>query len=106
MFKGRRYLYAVFMAHLSVEKTLKAVYHNNLGTAPPKTHSLVYLLGQINAKPDDKLGEFIVKLSQASIVTRYPETLKVIQKQYSAVVVKKIVSQTEQAIKWLKSLIK
>lgn len=36
--------------------------------------------------------------SPSNIATRYPETLKVIQKQYSAVVVKKIVPQVEQAI--------
>jgi len=43
LLKGRGYIYALFMCHLSVEKALKGLLHRRLGKAPPKTHDLLYL---------------------------------------------------------------
>ena len=43
MFKTRRYIYVLFMCHLSVEKLLKALFEAALGKVPPKTHNLIYL---------------------------------------------------------------
>ncbi len=44
MYKGGRYIYAVFMCHLSVEKALKGLYFEQLRKIPPKSHNPVYLL--------------------------------------------------------------
>lgn len=43
MLDSGRYIYCVFMCHLSIEKSLKALYAKKLGKNPSKTHSLVYL---------------------------------------------------------------
>ena len=75
MYKGGRYIYAVFMCHLSVEKALKRLYFEKLRKIPPKSHNLVYLLNEIGIKPPENPGMFIVKLGEASIPTRYPENL-------------------------------
>ena len=38
-------MYCVFMCHLAVEKALKGLYFERLRRVPPKSHSLVFLLG-------------------------------------------------------------
>ena len=44
MFKGGRYIYTIFLCHLSVEKALKAFYSKNKEAVPPKTHNLLFLV--------------------------------------------------------------
>lgn len=44
MLKAGRYLYVVFMCHLSLEKMLKAILADTFpGSIPPKIHSLTSL---------------------------------------------------------------
>jgi HEPN domain-containing protein len=45
MFKSKRYIYAVFMCHLSIEKVLKGLYAQMLPEVPPKTHNRGFLSG-------------------------------------------------------------
>jgi HEPN domain-containing protein len=47
MFTSGRYLYVVFMCHLSIEKSLKGLHSKELAEVPPKTHNLIYLLKKI-----------------------------------------------------------
>jgi len=102
MYKGGRYIYAVFMCHLSVEKALKGLYFEKLRKIPPKSHNLVYLLNEIGIKPPQKPGIFIVKLGEASIPTRYPENLAKLQKTYSENVVKSILLNGREVMQWIK----
>ena len=48
MFDNGRYIYAVFMCHLSLEKALKGLYTQRLKTVPPKIHNLIYLIERMN----------------------------------------------------------
>ena len=75
MHKGGRHIYAVFMCHLAIEKALKGLYYEKLRKIPPKSHNLIYLLNKMEIKPPEGPGKYIVKLSEASIPTRYPENL-------------------------------
>jgi len=50
MWESGRYIYCVFMCHLSVEKALKALYVKNLLKNPPKVHNLIYLVQNVNLK--------------------------------------------------------
>ena len=102
MFQGGRYMYAVFMCHLAIEKALKGFYYEKQGGFPPKSHSLVYLLNAIGVKPPEHPGKFIVKLSEASIPTRYPEDLAKIQMEYTAEIVRDILAKGKEVITWIK----
>ena len=44
MFKAKRFVYVIFMCHLSVEKALKAIVANKSNKIPPKTHDLFLLV--------------------------------------------------------------
>jgi HEPN domain-containing protein len=102
MFKGERYFYAVFMAHLSIEKALKGLYQKKLDELPPKTHNLIYLLNKIDLKPPENIARFLVKLNEASVITRYPEDLEKLKSIYTKKVVKDIISESKEALQWIK----
>jgi HEPN domain-containing protein len=104
MFKGGRYFYTVFMCHLSIEKALKGLYHGKLDEIPPKTHNLIYLINKVGFKPPEDIGRFLVKLNQASIVTRYPEDLAVLEREYTQSIVKELLLKTRETLGWIKTI--
>lgn len=103
MFSSGRYFYAVFMCHLSIEKSLKGLYSKKLHEVPPKTHNLIYLLNKIGKKPDQELEKFITKLNTASIATRYPDDLAKIQSAYTEEITKEMIEKSKDALKWVKT---
>jgi len=102
MFSGRRYFYAVFMCHLSIEKALKGLYQERVKETPPRVHNLVYLLNKMGMKPPELQGKFLVKLNEASVPTRYPETLELLKKEYTPSVVRDIRFKSKEALEWIK----
>ena len=103
MFGGGRYFYAVFMCHLSIEKALKGVYLERLKEVPPKVHNLIYLLNKAGIKPPETIGRFLVKLNEASVVTRYPDNIEKLQRDYTKDVVMDIVSKSKEVLRWIKT---
>lgn len=73
MYESGRYIYAIFFCHLALEKILKAKVQEVTGRFPPKTHSLRYLLTLSDLVPPDEIVQFLSKLSDVSVPTRYPE---------------------------------
>ncbi len=102
LFSGGRYVYSVFMCHLSIEKALKGLYEIIIGDFPPKTHNLLYLLKKIDKKPEEALTQFIITLNQISITTRYPDTLEKAQEYFNLEKTSHILSQTHEVIIWIK----
>jgi HEPN domain-containing protein len=102
MYAGGKYLYAVFMCHLSIEKLLKGLYYERLRQIPPKSHSLVFLLNEMGIEPPEVYRRFILKLSEASIPTRYPEDLAKVQQDYTQSIVKDILAESKETMVWIK----
>lgn len=103
MFSSGRYFYAVFMCHLSIEKSLKGLYSKNFHEVPPKTHNLIYFLNKIGKKPDQELEKFIIKLNTASVATRYPDDLAKIQSAYTEEITKEMIEKSKDVLKWVKT---
>jgi len=103
MLKTKRYIYVVFMCHLSLEKMIKAHVELKEDKFPPKIHDLVKL--SIRAKLDipDDLNDVIVDLNKESIPTRYPEDLQRSLAQYTQKYCSTLVRQTEATLQWLKN---
>ena len=104
MFKGGRYVYTVFMAHLAIEKALKGLFQKKFTAIPPRTHSLIYFVNKTQTSPPETVGKFLVKLDQASIATRYPEDLMKLQSVYTQAVAKEILTQTKEALSWARKM--
>ena len=101
MFKGGRYMYTVFMCHLSLEKALKGFYAEKLRKDPPKTHNLLYLIEKMKLKLPEGLDDFIATLNRVSVPTRYPDDLQRILKNYDKKKTKEILDQSKKVLQWL-----
>lgn len=101
MFDGKRYIYAVFMCHLSIEKALKGLYYKERSVQAPKTHNLWFLVDEIGLQLPDSMAEFVVALNRQSVVTRYPEELGKVGKIYNKKTTKAIMEQSAEVLRWL-----
>lgn len=103
MQKTGRYIYVIFMCHLAIEKTLKAIVCETTNAAPPRTHNLVRLMELGNVVLEARLEIFVRNLSQVSVETRYPEELTDMVARFPKPVAKSHLKQTEEVITCLKS---
>ena len=102
MFKTGRYIYCVFMCHLSLEKMLKGLYFQKLNKIPLKIHSLVYFVQIQNLILSEKTNKFLEDLEEVSVPTRYPEGLDQLLKVYDKKKTQVILSETKEAWECLK----
>jgi HEPN domain-containing protein len=103
MLKTGRYIYVVFMCHLSLEKMLKAHVELEENKFPPKIHDLVKLATRAKLDIPDALNDVILDLNKESIPTRYPEDLQKSLAQYTKKYCSELVKQTEATLQWLKN---
>lgn len=101
MFKGGRYMYTVFMCHLSIEKTLKGLHTEKLRKEPPKTHNLLYLIEKTKLELPKGLYDFVSTLNRVSVPTRYPDDLQRILKDYDKKRTKEVLDQSRKVLQWL-----
>jgi HEPN domain-containing protein len=97
-----RYLYVVFLCHLALEKALKAHVTEVTQSIPPKTHDLIYLVKKSALDLPQLHLEFIGKINNASIPTRYPDDLQRTLREYPESVVRNYLRQTEEVLLWLR----
>jgi HEPN domain-containing protein len=103
MLSSERFLYVIFLCHLSLEKMLKALVSVVTGKPAPRSHDLIYLVKRSEAKLSPELYEFLSKLNNASIPTRYPDNLQQTLSEYSKEVAESYLKQTEEIVRWLRS---
>ena len=102
MLISRRYIYVIFMCHLSIEKMLKAIISTEVKRLPPKSHSLLFLAQKASIQFPDELQEFIELLDNVSIVTRYPEDLKKMAREFNKKKAEEVFSISRRTLKWLR----
>lgn len=102
MLKTGRYIYVVFMCHLALEKMLKAVATEVTNKTVSKTHNLLYLTKLAGLTFSDKHLEFVSKINNASIITRYPEDFSQMVEVYPEKIAAEYLHQTKDVIAWLK----
>ena len=101
MLRARRYIYAVFMCHLCLEKALKGLLTKR-EVIPPKSHDLVFLLEMIPNDIPDQYMEFLEMLNEVSVPTRYPEELDRLVAQYPHKRTIEVVKQSKEVFGWLR----
>jgi len=102
MLKTRRYIYVVFMCHLSLEKILKAHVEIVENKFPPKIHDLESLAERVNLAIPSPLNKIVLELNKASVPTRYPEDLQRSLADYTKEYCKRILKETKETLQWLK----
>lgn len=102
MFNSGRYIYCIFMCHLSLEKALKGLLIKTKDEFPSKSHSLIYFVEKMELKIDDSYYEFLFTLNKISVPTRYPEDLRKLVQAYSKDRTINILNQTKKIQSWIK----
>ncbi len=107
MLKSGRYIYAIFMLHLALEKLLKGLYAKIRHENPPRTHNLILLHERIadskNINLADSQIEIIEFLNEKSVPSRYPDVLHEVLKEFNKNETAKLVNQVKEIIKCLKN---
>lgn len=73
LIKEKKFSWALFIGHLVLEKTLKAIYVKRKEIFPPKTHNLHLLLKEIGIEVSDEDADFYEEVNTFNISTRYPD---------------------------------
>jgi HEPN domain-containing protein len=73
LFKNGKYDWCLFIAHLVLEKILKAFYVKNIGKSPPRIHDLVRMAKMAEIEFDEDTLEFLDAVNTFNISTRYPD---------------------------------
>ena len=101
MFKAEKYIYTIFMCHLAIEKVLKAKVEEITAKTPPKIHNLRYLVKLSGLEPPEEIFNFLSKLSEVSIPTRYPEDFNQLEKAYNKKLAQDYLKLTKEAFEWI-----
>ena len=102
MFKSGRYVYCIFMSHLSLEKALKGLLVKSKGEFPSKSHSLIYFVEKMELKMEESSYEFLFTLNKISVPTRYPEDLRKLFSAYTKERTNDILNKTKEIQSWIK----
>jgi HEPN domain-containing protein len=89
LFKNRDYIFALFCAHLTLEKLIKAHWvKDNVGNFPPKIHNLNKLAAQTKLSLTDEELIFCADMNKFQIEGRYPDYVsdiyKIVNSKYTA----------------------
>lgn len=102
LFKNRDFVFALFCAHLTLEKLIKAHWvKDNVGNHPPKIHNLVYLISKTKLQASENEMAFLEQLNLFQIEGRYPDYRNNLYKVYSAAKSKVILAKTNSIRQWL-----
>ena len=101
LLKQSHYDFALFAAHLALEKAIKALVCRATGEIPPRLHNLLRLIEIAEVKPDAEMMDFLSTMNQYSQIGRYPEFLTVRSSKAETI---EAIAQTKEAIQWLMSL--
>jgi len=74
LFKSGKYDWCLFIGHLVLEKTLKAIFvQANENKVPPKIHNLVKLAELSSIQLTDEQKLFLDEVNDFNLETRYPD---------------------------------
>ena len=101
LFETGKFIHAVFMCHLSLEKALKSLVARRTKKDPPKTHDLNYLYEKSGLDVSESFTGFLDDLNTVAVLSRYPDILETMLKQYSEDRVRAVMKDTEAMLEWL-----
>ena len=94
IYMAKEYIYALFFAHLVLEKLLKAHFvKDNSENPPPKIHHLVYLISKTKLSFTVEETNFLNLINQFQLEGRYLDYKFELIKKYKAVETKNILKQ-------------
>jgi HEPN domain-containing protein len=102
MLKVGRYPYALFMAHMALEKMIKALYVKRTGHHAPRTHSLTMLSRRLKSEIPKDILEELASYAGFHVQTRYPDYLFEYYDFCTPEYTRKTLAQMNEVFEWLK----
>lgn len=102
LLSSKRYLHALFFAHLSLEKICKALWvKSNEDNFPPKIHNLVRILKDTNIKLEINDKTFLEEFNDFQLEGRYPDYLFIIHTKCNLEFTKSLFEKVQEIREWL-----
>ncbi len=108
MFKGKRWLYVVFMCQQAIEKLVKGLYILYVDDNVPKTHNIRVLIEKFEAKLPEAVTEKYYNLFEDLTVYylngRYTDYKRKLSEHVNEQTAKDFLKLTKEAFAWLVTL--
>lgn len=102
LFRGGRFPYALFMAHLSVEKLLKGLIVKSTKDHAPFTHNLVYLAGKLPFDLSKEQIALLAEMNDFNLEARYPDEKMEFYRKADRVFARRYIERVRRFRGWLK----
>lgn len=99
------YAWSLFIGHLVIEKTLKALYVLNIGIEVPFTHNLLKIAREAKVVLSEEQEEFLLEITAYNIRGRYPDYKREFQRTATQEYTEKQLARITEMQKWLVMLI-
>ncbi|MQY78841.1 MAG: HEPN domain-containing protein [Bacteroidetes bacterium] len=106
LYRSKRYHWALFMGHLSIEKLLKAYYVKVKRENPPFIHNLLRLAEKADLELDNEQKNILATLTTFNINTRYDDYKLSFYKTCTREFTKKWIEHIKDYRQWIKELLK
>lgn len=103
LFSLRKYRQALFFAHLSIEKIIKAHITIKTKKVPPKIHNLGRLAEIAELSPPEDIARFLKRFDIYQIETRYPNTFITELKKEKAA---STLAEAKRVLEWIRNQFK
>ena len=101
LFEKGDYPYALFLGHLTIEKSLKALYVNRADEAPPFVHRLTYLAEKVDLDLSPERLEMLEIITDFNLEARYPDEKFSFHKKCTKEFTDANMKMIEELKKWL-----
>lgn len=101
LLESKKFPYALFFAHLAIEKVLKAIVVKETGEHAPYTHSLVLLAKRANIDMTEQMLDQLAEYMEFHIEARYPDEKKDFYKKCTKEFATKKIAEMDRVYKWL-----
>ena len=102
MFRAKKYPYALFMGHLSLEKLLKALVVKETKTHAPYTHSLPLLTSKLSMEISPQMQKQLAAFMEFYFETRYPKEQQNFYRKCTKSFTLKNLNEIKKVFQWLK----
>ncbi len=101
LLESKKFPYALFFAHLAIEKVLKAIVVKQTSEHAPYTHSLVLLAKKANIEMTEEMLDQLAEYMEFHIEARYPDEKKDFYKKCTEEFTRKKIAEMDKVYKWL-----
>lgn len=107
LFLAGKYDWCLFIGHLVLEKTLKAVFvQDNDNKLPPKTHNLIKLAENTTLELTEEQKIFLDEVNDFNLEVRYPQFKNEFHKRCTKSFTESYFNTMESTARWLRSQIR